>query len=104
MGNTMNTHGNDAQNSLICLVTPILAPWNIEIPSTPKQKSFPNNYSLLNPPLTNNAFIMTLVKLFNLNPSTTLGICKLEWITFCVTSPFFGAPLWIKICPKSNFY
>jgi hypothetical protein len=37
MGNIMNTHENGAQNSLICSMTPILAPWNIETPSTPNQ-------------------------------------------------------------------
>jgi hypothetical protein len=81
-----------------------LSPQNIKIPFAPEQISFPNNCYLFNPPPTSNAFIMTLIKLLKLNASTTLGICKLEWIIFCVASPFFGAPLWIKIYLKSNCY
>jgi hypothetical protein len=72
MGNAMNTHGEWGPKFLDMFGDSLLAPSNIETPYAPKHRNFLDSCYLLNPPLTSNAFIMTLVKLLEKDPLTTL--------------------------------
>jgi len=59
-----------AHESLIFFVISILPPLNMFIQSAPKHKSFLDNYSMFNPPPFIIEFIITLVRLLKLDPST----------------------------------